>query len=455
MRILAVLVLAALVGGALLGAGCGAGGPRRERGRLLVWTSHNNEEVAVFKRLVARFEARFQEEHGRPVHVEVGRVAHEGLETKLKSAALSRTTPDICRLDVAHVATLAWGSAAVRLDTAGHPFFADRDKVRAHFLEAALASNLVPVPDGKGGFETGLYGVPEQTNCLVLFRNRALFRRRTAELTAAGLDPERAPATWEELVAYGRVLAEPEQGFQAFGMKNTLWWSLPFLFSGGGTIFESDPARVYTCALAAPPARAAYQYWVDLSRRSWPGPAGEVTVEGGFWRGEADEQKAFMEGRLAMSMSGPWSVPLYRTRLPELTVSPIPAGPAGSVSTVGGSNLVVLPTCVDREAALAFLAFVGSDEYQLEWAEELGQIPVTRKALDEASQKADSILRVFMEQMRTARARPTLPNFQPVENIFQAEMELALRGNHTVEESLARVAAQVEAEVLQPLRDAL
>jgi multiple sugar transport system substrate-binding protein len=327
--------------------------------------------------------------------------------------------------------------------------------VRAHFVEAALASNLVPVPAGGGRFETGLYGIPEQTNCLVLLRNRALFRRREAALRAAGLDPERAPATWTELIEYGRNLSEPEAGFHAFGMKNTLWWSLPFLFSGGGTLFEAHPEKVYTCALGTPAAEMSYRYWVDLTRRPHPGPGGPVTVEGGFWKGEADEQKAFLEGRLAMSMSGPWNVPLYRTRVPELAASLLPAGPAGSISTVGGSNLVVMPTCVDRQAALAFLAFVGSDEYQLEWALELGQIPVTKGALDQATEKADSILRVFMQQMRTARARPTLPNFQPVENIFQAEMELALRGGRSPEEGLRQAVAKIEAEVLGPVRDSL
>jgi multiple sugar transport system substrate-binding protein len=436
--------------------GCGSsGGGERRQGKLKIWTSHNNEEVQVFRELVAEFERDFAQRSGRPLQVEIGRVAHEGLETKLKSAALSHTTPDICRIDVAHVATLAWGSAAVRLDTSKSAFFQDLTRVRKHFVPAALASNLVPVPNGRGGFETGLYGVPDQTNCLVLFRNRALFRAKSKELRAAGLDPTLAPGTWEDFLRYGEVLADPDQSSFAFGMENTLWWSLPFLFSGGGDIFLPSNELVYSSALASPAAQSSYQYWVDLSRKEREVGGRKVTVEGGFWKGEANSGKSFLEGRLAMILSGPWNVPLFRTRIPEIAASLVPAGPAGSISTVGGSNLVILPTCVDREAALAFLEFVSSDDYQIRWAQRLGQIPVSVKALDEATRSADSLLRVFMKQMRTARARPTLPNFEPVENLFQGQMEAALRGYQTVPESLQKLNQKIEEEVLVPLREAL
>lgn len=452
-RLTRVLLLLSL---ALVTAGCGgSGADSRRMGKLKIWTSHNNEEVGLFRELVDEFEAKFAKEHGRPLEIEIGRVAHEGLETKLKSAALSDTTPDICRIDVAHVATLAWGSAAVRLDTSKSKFFSDLDRVRKHFVPAALDSNLVPVPNGKGGFETGLYGVPEQTNCLVLFRNRALFRERAEALTRAGLDPDRAPATWDEFVSYGKALTTPDHAISAFGMENTLWWSLPFYFSGGADIFLPDPDRVYTSALNSDAARRTYQYWVDLSRKEHQFEGHTVHVEGGFWKGEANSNKSFLEGRLAMVMSGPWNVPLFRTRIPEIAASTVPAGPAGSISTVGGSNLVVLPTCVDREAALAFLEYVTSDAYQLRWSRKLGQIPVSIEALEKAKDSADSLLRVFMEQMRTARARPTLPNFEPVENIFQEQMELTLRGHQDVTEALRRVDERIEAEVLGPLRESL
>lgn len=444
------------LGLALMVSGCGRDPTGNSRlGRLKVWTSHNNAEVTVFRELMEEFSQRFETRRGRKLTIEVGRVAHEGLETKLKTAALSGTTPDVCRIDVAHVATLAWGQAAVRLDTTGRELFSDPAKRGAHFVEAALASNLVPVPDGKGGVETGLFGIPEQTNCLVLFRNRKLFAERADELRAAGLDPDRGPRTWDELVAYGKVLARPEDNTYAFGMKNTLWWSLPFLYSAGGRVFEPDPELVYRNALADPGARQAWQYWHALATEPYTRAGQQVTVEGGFWRAEADVHRAFIEGRLAMALTGPWSVPLFRARVPDLAASRIPAGPAGSGSTVGGSNLVVLPSCADREAALDLLEFVASDEYQLRWSRALSQIPVTTKALGDAAGEADATLRVFMEQMRTARARPTLPNFEPVEQIFQAEMELALQGRRTLDEALTRIGEKLERQVLGPLREAL
>ncbi len=454
--------------------GCGGEGPRSRMGRLTVWTSHNNEELQVFRRLADEFAEEFSHRRGRKLEIVLDRVPHEGLDTRIKSAALSRTTPDLCRIDVAHVAALAWGRAAVRLDTLPGSPFADLEKVKGRFVEAALASNLVGVPDGQGRLTHGLFGIPEQTNCLVLFRNRALFRERAEVIKAAGLDPERAPATWDELVRYGAALTDPGRGTAGFGMENTLWWSLPFLHSFGGAIFSEDPGMAYQVSLSAVSARKAYRFWVDLARRPFPidargvplpmegwtgatrqDPIREVVVEGGMWRSGTNKDRAFLEGRLAMVLSGPWNVATYKRRLPEVAASLVPQGPAGTSSTVGGNNLVMMPTCVDREAAVAFLDYVGSERYQEHWSRALSQIPTTRQALEKRRGEADAMLAVFMEQMQTARARPAMPNFDPAERIFQEEMGSALEGRRPVEESLERISRTLEREILRPIREAM
>lgn len=439
----------------LTGLACGPES-RSRMGRLLVWTSHNNEEIQLIQELAERFEKEFQKKSGRTIEVTLGRVAHEGLETKLKSAALSGTTPDLCRIDVAHVATLAWGQACVRLDTLPGSPFQDQERWKKHFLPAAFASNLVPVPS-QGKFETGLYGIPEQTNCLVLFRNRALFEAKSQELRARGLDPNQAPQTFSELIAYGTELADPQADRFAFGMKNTLWWSLPFLYSGGGGLFQPDPKLAYRCLLNTPASHKAYSFWADLTRVPHARADGSPgsPVEGGFWRSEQDQHKAFLEGRLAMAFSGPWSVPLFRSRVPDMAVSKIPEGPGGSISTIGGSNLVMMKSCKDREAGLAFLEFMAQDEVQLEISRKLNQIPTTKSALSQRKAEADATLRVFLEQMERAQGRPPLPNFEPIEKSFQSNMELALKGVLGVPEALARIEAEIEAEVLGPIRKSL
>jgi ABC-type glycerol-3-phosphate transport system substrate-binding protein len=447
-----LIALAAGVGGL---ATLGGRPPASTRGRLVIWTSHNNTELAVFSELSEVFEGRFRARRGRPVDVVVQRVPHEGLDTRLKSAALSRSTPDVCRVDVATVAPMAWGRAAVRLDGPGGPTTQLRDLtgLEERLLPAALGSNLIAVPTASGEFETGLYGVPEQTNCLVLFRNRALFRERTTALEDAGLDPEAAPTTWHELARYATALTQPDRGIYGFGMENTLWWSLPFLYSWGGSVLLPDSGDGWRVGLSEEPARAAYGFWTGLAQ---PRELGDVegALEGGMWRAGANKDRAFVEGRLGMVLSCPWNVPIYLARFPYVAASLVPAGPAGSASTVGGNNMVMLPTCVDREAAGAFLEFVMSDEYQLRFARELGQVPVTRSALSARRTEADALETAFLDQMPTARARPPIPNFHPLEMVFQGHMELALAGEVSTEEALSRVASDLEREVLGPLRDA-
>lgn len=431
-------------------AGCGAVGTSR-LGVLTVWTSHNNEEIEVFRDLVDRFSKDFATRKGRPLRVELARVAHEGLDTKLKSACLSGTTPDLCRVDVALVATLAWGSAVVRLDDLPGSPFGDPARLEARFVAAALDSNRVALPAARGGFESGLFGIPEQTNCLVLFRNRALFRAAADRLRAVGLDPEAAPKDLEEMERAAVAVADPAAGIAGLGYKNILWWTLPWLFAGKGELLLPDPVSGYRSGLSVPASLAALGRWASWTRT---GRSSAPPVEGGLWRSGANMDRSFLEGKLAMVLSGPWNVPAFKRRVPEVAASLVPAGPGGTASTVGGNNLVVMRTCKDREAALALLDYVGSDPYQEEWSRRLGQIPVTREALARRATEADAILRVFMEQMSSARARPPLPSYEPVELAFQAEMELALQGRRTVPEAVARFEAVLEREVLGPLRRA-
>lgn len=447
---LALVLVAALVG-------CLGARSRSQRGRLVIWTSHNNAELEVFRDLTREFAEEFRHQHGRELEVVLERVSHEGLDTRLKSAALSRTTPDLVRIDVAAVAALAWGSAAVRLDTEPGSPFRDLAAVRQRFVPAALESNLVPLPGPGGGLEVGLYGIPEQTNCLVLFRNRALFRENAEALRAAGLDPAQPPRTWDQFTRAAAALTDPQASppRAGFGLDNTLWWSLPFLYAGGADLLALDPRTGYQVALGQDAGREALEWWVSLARTPRARPDGtEVVVEGGMWRAGANKDRAFMEGSLAMVLSGPWNVPAYTSRLPEVAVSLVPAGKAGTASTVGGNNLVLMPTCVDREAALALLDFVGSDAYQARWSRRLEQIPTTRKALRERRGEAGPFLRVFMEQMETARGRPPLPSYDPVEQIYQNHLETALSGERPAAEALETIVAGIEDEVLTPIREA-
>src|SRR3546814_143726 len=133
------------------------------------------------------------------------------------------------------------------------------------------------------------WGVPFQRSTVVMFWNKELFKD-------AGLDPNKPPQTWAELVDYGKKLTRrdaagnvtswgiqvPSSGFpywlfQCFTTQN----DVKLMNSAGNQTYFDKPAVV-----------EALQYWVDLSRKDKIHPPG--IVEWGTTPKDFFEKKAAM-----------------------------------------------------------------------------------------------------------------------------------------------------------------
>ena len=426
-----------------LAASCGVSSGHATPGvdEITVWETYNAEEHAVFDTLAREYEAEYQQRTGRRVAVRLERVPYEGLLPKLKYAAITHTTPDVCRVDNAWVLTLAYGKAVVPLDTL--PSFGTTiDEEAARYVPAAIATNVVETREGDSGAWTRhLYGLPDQTNCVVLFWNRKLFRESATELRAAGLDPDRAPRTWDEFVRYGKVLTIAEKRQFAFGMFATLWWAMPFFNSFGAQFSRRDADGRLVCALSEPQGRDAFNFMVSLYR--------EHGIEAGAWQtGAINPEQGFINGKYAMILTGPWN--LKRFEGIDFGVSLIPAGPAGTSSNVGGSNMVVFRSSKRADLALDFLRWFTSKQTQARWARDLGQIPVNREAFEEAAAAAAGTpLGVFLEQLRTARPLAQVPKMDQIEDrVVNPALELGLKGQSTPGELLMNASTAIDREYL-------
>ncbi len=399
------MVRTAIVAGAaaLLLGGCGGG---REQATLTVWQTYNDEESPVFREIVASFE----EAHG--VTVEVVRLPFAGAEPKIQTALTTRTEPDIARVDVSFLAKLASKNALLSLE---------------EYVPREFREEILPVALSSCVYDRQLMGLPDQTNGLCLFYNRELFRQ-------AGLDPDRAPATWDELIEYGERLTDADEGVFGIGVRNSLWWSLPFFYTHGAQFLSADGRH---CRLNSKEGIAAFQLKVDLHRKHG--------IEGGAWRsGGIQNDLGFQNGRYAMILNGPWAVEnLKRTGI-DFGVGLIPAGPEGSRTNVGGNNLVIFKSTKRPELAAEFLKFVASEEIQRMWATRLGQIPVNVRAMDAITSEEHPYLAVFAKQMETAIARPQTPYYPEIENLMNPEMQAALDGTKTAKEALDAACEEID-----------
>jgi len=403
MRRVWLLGLAALALAALLG-GCGS---KEEAASLTIWQTYNDEESPVFREIVAKF----QEAHPG-VTIDVVRLPFAGAEPKIVTALTTKTEPDIARVDVSFLAKLAKKNALLPIE----------DRVPPEFV-----ADVFPVALASCRYRGHLWGLPDQTNGLCLFYNKEMFR-------AAGLDPEKPPATWNELVTYGKRLTEKGAGVFGIGLSNSLWWSLPFFYTYGAEFLSEDGTR---CLLNSPEAVQAFQLKVDMHAKHG--------IEGGAWRaGGVTHDLGFQNGRYAMILNGPWAVESLKRTGIDFGVGLIPEGPAGSFTNVGGNDLVVFRSTKNPDLAVEFLMFVASEETQRMWATRLGQIPVNAKAMDAITAEEHPYLAVFVEQMKTAIPRPQTPYYPEIENLMNPEMQAALDNTKSVQAALDAAVGEID-----------
>lgn len=396
-------LLAALA--AVVAFGCGG---REEGATLTIWESYNDEEHPVFKEIVASFEGAHP-----GVTIDVVRLPYAGAEPKIQTALTTRTEPDIARVDVSFLAKLAHKNALLKLD--------DR-------VPGGLLDDILPVALASCRYRGSLWGLPDQTNGLCLFYNKDLFRK-------AGLDPERPPKTWDELIEFGEKLTNKAESVFGIGLSNSLWWSLPFFYTYGATFLSDDGKH---CLLASPEGIAGFQLKVDMYKK--------YGIEGGAWRaGGITNELGFQNGRYAMILNGPWAVESLKRTGIDYGVGLIPEGPAGTHTNVGGTDLVVFRSTEHPDIAAEFLMFVASEEIQRMWCSRLGQIPVNTKANDVVNSEEHPYLAVFVEQMATAIPRPQTPYYPEIENLMNPEMQAALDSTKSVKDALETAVSEIDA----------
>ena len=90
----------------------------------------------------------------------------------------------------------------------------------------------------------------------------------------------------------------------------------------------------------------------------------------------------------------------------------------------------------------------------MKWCRELEQIPVNLEAYGELDVSKTPELKVFMEQMKSAVARPRIPDYETLESdIINPQMELVLKGKKDVDSMLASIQKEIEEKILSLINE--
>jgi len=171
-----------------------------------------------------------------------------------------------------------------------------------------------------------LWGLISTPGVIALHYNKEAFEAQADRLRAAGLDPNRAPRTMQELDDYAQVLTSYEtvNGKQRIKISGHLplepdWYLSQLPSWHGGTVYDSASDRL---TIDAPQVRAAYERIARYSRQYGKDSITEFRSGLGSF---ASSQNPFLSGSVVMEQQGPWMANFIEMLAPQMNRWRVPA----------------------------------------------------------------------------------------------------------------------------------
>lgn len=376
---------------------------------LTYWDGTWAEEITP--ELVKEFEAQ-----NPGIKIKVEYFPWDGMQDKYLVALQNNNGPDIINLAVDWTVPFA---AMGKLQSLS-PFIEKYNVDMNDFYEGPVQTLT---------YQDEYYALPYRSEANALFYNKKMFAE-------AGLDPEKAPETWDELIAFSQQIKEKTGNF-GFGQSGSEFGNFTaqlyyLIYSNGGSVLNADNTK---SALTSPEAIEAAQIFVDMYRTHKISP--DSTME----NNNTVNRNLFASEKVAMFISGNYDVDAVREANPDLDF-----GTAMQPSLkerkpiLGGWSVGVTNTAKDAEAAFKFVNFLASPEVSPRYSITFS----SRKSAASHEKYQAPELQPFMESLNYAQAMPSIPQWTQIKQIVYSHMQSAMIGERTVEEALQAASKEID-----------
>lgn len=254
-------------------------------------------------------------------------------------------------------------------------------------FDAGLGSELdaLEPPALQAGRIDGLRFLPHRVAWQALIYNHAVLRE--------------PPASWEELLAVAR--SHPKQ----IGLKGALYEGLtcdilPFVWAAGGRGDVLDDAG----------ALAAFRFLAELA--PYLAPQSETFKE-------STVAEAMARGEIVLHFNWPFVMSVYASQglAPEtIRSAPLPAGPQGTASVLGGGYIAIPRSAPHRSDASRLARYLISRPVQERFVRELGWFSARR---DVAASGSGDLLAGFVAMRDHVRPRPERADYKRLSRLWQ------------------------------------
>lgn len=385
----------------------GAGGERRV---VTIWYDGTEEES------VKRLEPEFETLHP-DIDLQFEVVPYSDLSTKEMVACQSEVGPDIMWQ------SYAWTNSFAKMGllTSYTPYLEKSEAID-------LANDFDPVALELGTVDGEIYGLPWSMEAMCLVYNKDMFRE-------AGLDPEKPPTNWEEVIEYSQKLTIDRDGDgtidqYGYGLVgnltgNTWFRFVPELWSAGGEVANADMTEG---TLNSEQAIEAMTYYTDLLNKYHVAPEGSVN------NGAAEVRTLFNNKNVAMYIDGQPAVKNIQKDAPDIDVGvALWPGKDGTLNAgLGGYYIATPKNAANPDDAWTFIEYFLSEEVQEYFPI---SFPANLKARD-TERFQDSISQIFAEQLTHTKNFQPLPDTPGAQQIILDAVQSVMTGMSTPQEAM-------------------
>lgn len=392
-----------------------AAAPAQERSEVTYWQHSSRARDNMMKTIAYEFM-----QANPDINIKMEFIPEDSYSTKLISSLATNAAPNVMQVQSGMIARLVKAGSIQPLDESVMP----ADSIKNDFIPAAV--NALQV-GGK------YYGMPTDVQTIVLYWNKDL-------ATAAGLDAEKGPQTWDEMLAWAKKLTKAEGGKMTqsgWGEKGYNPSVQSFVFSNSGKMTDNSGKYVFA---EDPKSVEAIQFIVDAYKVSKVYNTEFVKN----WAG-------FRQGKVAMMLGHPAMLGNLKLTAPtvKLGIGLVPEKNGKRTTTVT-SWAYVMSKDANAAAATKWIQFLSSQDVGKRWTQQTGELPARKALLADADLVKDAQLAILLSSLNDSQVGSL--QMAALNTIWAAGFEKLILTDEPFADTLKKMQEELNTEAAKDLQ---
>ena len=384
------------------------------------WFDLSGAQAKHVEGIAAKFNKEFPH-----IEVRTSVVPTADMPTKLATALAAGSPPDTCYIGAP--------SLMANVIDAGRVEPLDKFRPDIATLDWLEPIKKLLIRDGH------MYGIPVNCGVLGLYYNADLYK-------ASGLDPDKPPTTWDELLSNAKAIAKPDKAIwghyfptKPVSITADRFW-LSYLWQAGGEWLSPDESEV---AFNSAAGVEALQFYADMVQKHKVTPMKAID--------NLSMGTDFETGNIGhMTLYAIWVVraktmkfPVRTAKLPRYKVE---------AAGMGAGSQPIFKDAKRKEEAWVFLDWLMKPVNAIEWVKGLGNLPTRLSLWEEPAWKQvvreNPLIEPFVEGLRKGKLEYIGPGALEIAKQVAVGIEAAVFGKKLAKQALDDAAKEAN-EILK------